>query len=388
MIRVALVGISGYGGCLLTALREVEKQGRCKLAAACIVNRVQEAAAWDQLTTERVSCFESTGELWSAMKGQIDLTLLPTPPQTHRAMTEEALAAGSHVLCEKPTSTNTADAIAMARGATAEGKRLFIGFQDMYLDGTHALKREICSGLYGKIQSISFLGLWPRGVVSYYGRNSWAGKLMLGGDNADGGALINDNPVSNAFAHFLKLGLFFAGADAAGSALPLLNTIEAQLYRANPIETFDTAALRIPTDTGIPMQFLCSHAIKENNLPTLRIRTDRDQLDWKYEEGLFIKSRGEQAVCRLPKREEGRVGMLEKIIASLHGESVTICTPEDALIPLSVSERLRAYPVTSFPESMIEIHETLGDSLKTVMGLSEKLHACFEENKMPVGLAG
>lgn len=388
MIRVALVGVSGYAGCLLTALREVEMQGRCKLTAVCIVNRAQEATAWDQLTADGVRCFESTGDLWSAMRGQIDLTLLPTPPQTHRAMTEEALAAGSHVLCEKPTSTNVADAIAMAEAATAASRKLFIGFQDMYLDGTHELKRELCSGVYGKLESISFLGLWPRGVVSYYGRNSWAGKLMLEGSDGADGVLINDNPVSNAFAHFLKLGLFFAGPDAATSALPLLGEIEAQLYRANPIETFDTAALRIRTDTGIPMQFLCSHAIEENNLPTLRIRTDHDQLDWKYEEGLFIRSRGEQAVCRLPKREEGRVGMLEKIIASLHGEPSTICTPEDALIPLSVSERLRAYPVTPFPESMIKIHETPDDSFRTVQGLSEKLHACFEENMMPVGLAG
>ena len=387
MIRVALVGVSGYAGCLLTALREVEMQGRCKLTAVCIVNRAQEATAWDQLTADGVRCFESTGDLWSAMRGQIDLTLLPTPPQTHRAMTEEALAAGSHVLCEKPTSTNVADAIAMAEAATAASRKLFIGFQDMYLDGTHELKRELCSGVYGKLESISFLGLWPRGVVSYYGRNSWAGKLMLGGSDGSDGVLINDNPVSNAFAHFLKLGLFFAGPDADTSALPLLGEIEAQLYRANPIETFDTAALRIPTDTGIPMQFLCSHAIEQNNLPTLRIRTDHDQLDWKYEEGLFIRSRGEQAVCRLPKREEGRVGMLEKIIASLHGEPSTICTPEDALIPLSVSERLRAYPVTPFPESMIKIHETPDDSLRTVQGLSEKLHACYAENQMPTDLA-
>ena len=385
MIRVALVGVSGYGGCLLTALQEVKKQGRCKLSAVCIVNRDQETVAWDRLTAEGIRCFESTEDLWKSMQEQIDLTLLPTPPQTHRAMTEEALAAGSHVLCEKPTSTNIADAVAMAEAAMASSRKLFIGFQDMYLDGTHALKRELCSGVYGKLQSISFLGLWPRGVLSYYGRNSWAGKLMLGGKD---GVLINDNPVSNAFAHFLKLGLFFAGSYAATSALPLLGEIEAQLYRANPIETFDTAALRIPTDTGIPMQFLCSHAIEKNNLPTLRIKTDRDQLDWKYEEGLFIRSRGEEAVRSLPKREEGRVGMLEKIIAILHGEAATTCTPKDALIPLSVSERLRAYPVTSFPESMIKIHEIAGDSLRTVKRLSEKLHACFEENRMPVDLAG
>ena len=381
MIRVALVGVSGYGGCLLTAIKEVEQQGRCKLTAVCIVNRSQEAATWDRLTAEGVRCFESTGDLWNAMKGEIDLTLLPTPPQTHRAMTEEALAAGSHVLCEKPTSTNVADALAMEEAATSASRNLYIGFQDMYLEGTHALKRELCSGLYGMVQSISFLGLWPRGEVTYYARNSWAGKMRLNG------TLINDNPVSNAFAHFLKLGLFFAGPDAATSALPLLGEIESQLHRANPIETFDTAALRIPTDTGIPMQFLCSHAIEENNLPTLRIRTDRDQLDWKYEEGLFIRSRGEEAVTRLPKREEGRVGMLEHIIAHLHGEPAHLCTPTDALIPLSVSESLREHPVRSFPESLVITEEKSGDRLRRVKGLAEKLTACFEENRMPTDLA-
>lgn len=381
MIRVALVGVSGYGGCLLTAIKEVEQQGRCKLTAVCIVNRSQEAATWDRLTAEGVRCFESTGDLWNAMKGEIDLTLLPTPPQTHRAMTEEALAAGSHVLCEKPTSTNVADALAMEEAATSASRNLYIGFQDMYLEGTHALKRELCSGLYGMVQSISFLGLWPRGEVTYYARNSWAGKMRLNG------TLINDNPVSNAFAHFLKLGLFFAGPDAATSARPLLEEIESQLHRANPIETFDTAALRIPTDTGIPMQFLCSHAIEQNNLPTLRIRTDRDQLDWKYEEGLFIRSRGKEAVTRLPKREEGRVGMLEHIIAHLHGEPAHLCTPTDALIPLSVSESLREHPVRNFPESLVITEEKSGDRLRRVKGLAEKLTACFEENRMPTDLA-
>jgi hypothetical protein len=380
MIRVALVGVTGYGGCLLTALREVEKQGRCRLSAVCIVNRAHESATWDRLTSEGVECFESTGELWKAMRGRIDLTLLPTPPQFHRAMTEEALAAGSHVLCEKPTSTNVADALAMAEAAKSASRELFIGFQDMYLEGTRRLKRELCSGTHGTVRSISFLGLWPRGAVSYYARNSWAGKLRLGG------TLVNDNPVSNAFAHFLKLGLHFAGPNEATSALPLLGEIESSLYRANEIETFDTAALRIPTDTGVPMQFLCSHAIGTLNNPTLRIRTDSDQIDWVYENGIHIRSRGTEAVERLPTREEARIEMIRQLVAHFQGEPALLCTPEEALIPLGVSERLREHPVTTFPEAMVTTQESPGDRLRTVKGLSEELTACFEENRMPENL--
>ena len=195
MIQIALVGVSGYGGCLLTAIRAVEEQGRCRLAAVCIVNRTQESSIWEELSSKGVKCYESTSAMWSEMSGKIDLTVLPTPPQTHRHYTLEALAAGSHVLCEKPTSTNVADAEEMAAAAekASNSRRLFIGFQDIYLKGTRDLKREFLRGDHGTIRSISFLGLWPRQEQGYYGRNSWAGKLTLQGE------LINDNPVSNAF---------------------------------------------------------------------------------------------------------------------------------------------------------------------------------------------
>lgn len=378
MIRVALVGVTGYGACLLTALREIEKLGRCRLTAVCIVNRVHEAATWNRLTNEGVHCFESTGALWKAMHGEIDLTLLPVPPQYHLAMTEEALKAGSHVLCEKPTSTNIADAQAMEETARALSRDLFIGFQDMYLEETHRLKRDLCSGKHGVIRSISFLGLWPRGSVSYYARNSWAGKLRIGE------TLINDNPISNAFAHFLKLALYFAGPEEGTSALPLLGEIESQLFRANEIETFDTAALRIPTDMGIPLLFLCSHAAGTLNQPTIRIRTDSDQIDWVYENGLYIRSHGTDSVARLLTREEARVEMIRNLVAHFHGEKTYLCTPEKALIPLRVSEQLRQHPVMTFPESMVTTRESPGDSLKIVKGLSEELNACFEENRMPV----
>jgi predicted dehydrogenase len=378
MTRVALFGVSGYGKCLLTALRAVEQQGRCRLVAACIVNRPQESALWDELVSQGVRCFEDAESLWSSMKGEVDLTLLPTPPQTHLAYTVMALEAGSHVMCEKPTSTNLADAKTMEVAAERTSRQLFIGFQDIYLRGTRSLKRDLLSHQYGTIRSVSFLGLWPRGVMSYYQRNSWAGRLFLKE------ALINDNPVSNAFAHFLNLGLFFSGLTEEASALPL--KIEAELFRANDIETFDTAALRIDTDTGIPFHFFCSHAIEENNHPTLRITTDRETLDWKYEEALYLKSAGNRFLNRLPKREEARIEMLEMIIAHLHGEEAPLCTPSNALIPLSVSEQLRSFKVTNFDPSSIRRNEQPGDLLLTVNGLSEKLHRCFEEQRLPAGL--
>lgn len=377
MIRIALVGVSGYGRCLLEAIRAVEAGGRCRLAAACIVNRSQEGALWHQLSSSGVACFEDTASLWRAMAGKIDLTILPTPPQTHRAYTLEALGTGSNVLCEKPTAVTLADAEEMASAATRAGRRLFIGFQDIYLEGTRRLKRDLLQGIHGRILSVSFLGLWSR-RRSYYTRNSWAGRRSVDG------VPVHDNPVSNAFAHFLNLGLFFCGGREEQSARPV--AVEAELFRANAIETFDTAALRITTDRGVPFLFLCSHAVERDNIPTLRITTDRATLDWKYETGLSLKSEAggeDRFLERLPTREEARIGMLENIVAALHGEEVPLCTPANALIPLGVSERLRSHAITPFPPEQLRVLDPDGDPLVIAEGLEGSLLRCLEKGVLP-----
>ena len=95
------------------------------------------------------------------------------------------------------------------------------------------------------------------------------------------------------------------------------------------------------------------------------------------------KARGNRFLCRLPKREEARIEMLEMIVASLHGEPASICTPANALIPLTVSESLRSMEVRPFNPSLIRRHELPGDSLLTVEGLAGTLQECFEKGCLP-----
>ncbi|MFM2391846.1 MAG: hypothetical protein RLZZ437_3401 [Pseudomonadota bacterium] len=53
--------------------------------------------------------------------GEFDAVTNVTPDAAHHATTMPFLAAGKHVLCEKPLATNAADADAMAAAAKAEG---------------------------------------------------------------------------------------------------------------------------------------------------------------------------------------------------------------------------------------------------------------------------
>src|SRR5258706_16465539 len=43
----------------------------------------------------------------AAIDGDIDAIVIATPPETHHGFTLQALAAGKHVLCEKPLALDT-----------------------------------------------------------------------------------------------------------------------------------------------------------------------------------------------------------------------------------------------------------------------------------------
>jgi len=378
MIRVALVGVSGYGRCYLDAVRELEDLGHVKLVAACIVNHREEAALWNKLSRQGVRCFEETGAMWCAMRGMIDLTLLPTPPHTHSQLALEAFSAGSHVLVEKPLAASVAEAREMVAGASGASRRLFVGFQDLYSKNTWKLKRELLRGRFGEVSSVSFLGLWPR-PASYYSRNAWAGKLKLGDQ------LVNDTPVSNAFAHFLNLCLFFAGPDEAASAAGV--EIEAELLRANDIETFDTAALRIKTDTGIPVHFFCSHTCEKNVTPTIRIVSESARIHWKHEDGIFVEGGKHENFSDLSVGLDTRTEMLANITKVLGGKPADICTADIALAPLAVSERLQEFRVLPVSRSRRQRIAMPEDSLVCVNGLADTLNRCFETGLLPSELS-
>jgi UDP-N-acetylglucosamine 3-dehydrogenase len=75
------------------------------------------------------------------------------PNASHAQMTLDALAAGRHVLCEKPMATNREDAKAMIEAAEKAGKYLMIGLNQRLMPPHVRAKEILDSGRLGKVLS-------------------------------------------------------------------------------------------------------------------------------------------------------------------------------------------------------------------------------------------
>lgn len=84
-----------------------------------------------------------------------DVVLLVSPPATHRTLAEEALAAGCHVLVEKPLAPTMADARAVAAAATRAGRLAMVAQNYRFRRQSRALQRLVADGTLGRLHGIS-----------------------------------------------------------------------------------------------------------------------------------------------------------------------------------------------------------------------------------------
>lgn len=73
-----------------------------------------------------------------------------TPPTSHRAIVEAALAAGRDVLCEKPLAHTSTDANALARLAGTHARWARVAFNRRFDTGVQALREAVAAGELGE----------------------------------------------------------------------------------------------------------------------------------------------------------------------------------------------------------------------------------------------
>lgn len=153
MTGVAVVG-TGFG--CITHLRALRAAG---FEVHALVGRDP------QRTAERAERFDvphAATTLAAALElPGVDAITIATPPHTHAAIALEAIAAGKHVLCEKPFARDAAEAHRMLDAAEAAGIVHLVGTEFRWSSGQAAAARVVARGEIGTPKLATFLMLLP-----------------------------------------------------------------------------------------------------------------------------------------------------------------------------------------------------------------------------------
>ena len=134
---------------------------------------------------------------------------------------------------------------------------MIVGFQLINSGAVQQLKLWRTQGALGDIQGSRVHGCSPRSA-GYYARTPWAGKMIFDGKP------VFDGPATNALSHWLHNIIYLAAK--RGEEFDRPTVIEAELYRARAIESYDTICLRGRLESGVDFHFAVTHAA-EKSLP-------------------------------------------------------------------------------------------------------------------------
>lgn len=87
----------------------------------------------------------------------LDAVTIATPPHTHAPLVRAALAAGKHVLCEKPLARDADEARALLTAAEAAGVVQMLGTEFRFDTGQALLARAVHDGLVGEPRLVTVL---------------------------------------------------------------------------------------------------------------------------------------------------------------------------------------------------------------------------------------
>lgn len=370
VISILILGAGGYGNYYVDALLNYEHKNDISIAGVVDPNP-SACRNLDKLKQMNVPFFTSVEEFYS--KYSADLAIISTPIHYHNNHVCYALSKGSNVLCEKPVSATVQEALKMLKAQKEANKFVSIGFQWSYAGAIQKLKKDIMDGVLGKPVRFKTIVLWPRNE-DYYKRG-WAAKIK---DNS--GNWILDSIANNAAAHYLHNMLYLLGDTMDTSEYP--QKITAELYRANPIENFDTVCARIVTKKGIELCFYASHATSELLGPTFHYEFENACVTFHTGSTIQVKF-NDGAIKNYGNPDENISTKLNNAIDSVKGTSKSPCSIETALPHIicinGMQESMRI--INDFPRDIVKYNSTS----KTIYaeGLNDVLKDCYDNWTFP-----
>jgi len=324
--RVAVIG-GGIGGTHVEAYLANAEDYEVVLVCDIDAERARTVAATAPGTTVETS-FAAV-----LARADIDLVDICLPPSLHLEAIEAALAAGKHVLCEKPlvASLNEVDRVKLA--AERAGRAVVPIYQYRFGNGLARLRALMAAGLAGRPLVASIETHWNR-LPAYYDV-TWRGRKRT----ELGGAI---------------LGHAIHAHDLVTHVLgPVRRVLAKVAIRVNAIETEDCAAIVLEMACGAlvtssvtlgaadeitRLRFCFSDLTAENTgLPPYR----PSEGEWRF---LPRRERTQDEIdaelSAFEPRQESFAGLFEALHAALAGDAPWPLTIEDAYRSLEVASAI------------------------------------------------
>lgn len=374
-VRVGLSGLGGYGSFYLERLLNRANEFGVELVGA-VDPKPEACTRLEELRQRGIPVVANIDELIA--RQAVDLMIISSPIHCHAEQSIKAMEAGANVLCEKPATGSLDEAEAMAQTSIRTGRFCAIGYQWSFSDAVTRLKKDILAGFLGMPIRFKTLVLWPR-PESYYRRCDWAGKAKT----ADGRWVL-DSPVNNACAHFWHNMLFLAGdrPESAG----IIESVQGELFRAKPVETFDTAAIRCRMKSGLEILLYATHSCQATIGPVGTFEFSNAVVDFRADKGFVSRlNNGTIREYGDPDADKGDMKLKAALDAIRHASPVP-CDIHSAIPHVKGVAALDpdGGATVTFPENQI-VHETIsnGDTLVYVKGLENTLIQCYVGNILP-----
>lgn len=371
-VSIVLVGIGGYGNTYVSAL--LQSEDKSWRLAGVVDPLASKAPGYATLQELKLPFYASMEEFYA--ENSADLAVIASPIQYHCAQTCTALQHGSNVLCEKPISAVIQEVEQMIAARDRADRFVGIGYQWSFNPVTQAFKADVLAGLFGRPIRLRTMALWPRND-RYYGRNNWAGALQ-----SPKGDWILDSPVNNACAHYLHNMLYVIGPAVDRSAAPA--TIQAELYRANPITNYDTAALRVMTTCGAEILFYTTHAVTRSCGPEYIFEFEKGTVTYEYKTRIVRATFRDGGSKEYGCPDTQSHTKLWDAIAACRGERQIVCGLEASMMhTLCVNGAQDSVPaVKDFPASWVYKAGVPGSQVRAMPGLADLMPAAYEAGKL------
>ncbi|MBA3342517.1 MAG: Gfo/Idh/MocA family oxidoreductase [Gemmatimonadaceae bacterium] len=167
-VRIAVLGLgeAGYNMHMpaLAQMRGIELVGACDID---LDRRANAAKAWS------VPVFDNLEKMLA--EARPEMLIVATPPDSHARICLQAIAAGCHVICEKPFTSTLEEADTVMAAAAAAGRRIALNHEFREMPIFRAVLDEI-GGPRG--DQIVFAQLWQHMDMAPWMEKGWRGSMQ------------------------------------------------------------------------------------------------------------------------------------------------------------------------------------------------------------------